>query len=177
MTVQGRQDAVNTPREPDERTPAGDAVSELAVHVFRLNGLLTAAGDAMAEPVGQTTARWRVLAAIDDRTLTVAQVARAWSLARQSVQRVADLLVDEGLAAYEDNPSHRRAKLLRITPAGTSALETIRHAQRIWADQLGEEVGEEPLRVVNARLRAVIEVLERHVSEPSEAGSASDEEH
>ena len=75
----------------------------------------------------------------------MAQIARAWWLARQSVQRVADLLVDDGLAAYEDNPNHRRAKLLGITPAGTTALKTIRHAQRVWADQLGEEVSEEIL--------------------------------
>jgi DNA-binding MarR family transcriptional regulator len=151
-------------------------VSELAVHVFRLNGLLTVAGDAMAEPAGQTTARWRVLAVIDDEPATVAQVARAWRLARQSVQRVADLLVDDGLATYEDNPNHRRAKLLRITPAGTTALKTIRRAQKVWADQLGEEVGEDELRAVNERLRAVIELLEQQVSESSEAGSASVEE-
>jgi DNA-binding MarR family transcriptional regulator len=147
-------------------------MSELAVHVFRLNGLLTAAGDAMAEPAGQTTARWRVLAAIEDRPLTVAQIARAWRLARQSVQRVADLLVADGLATYEDNPNHRRAKLLRITPEGTAAMETIRLAQEVWADRLGEEVGEEDLRAVNERLRAVIEVLERQASEPSESASA-----
>jgi DNA-binding MarR family transcriptional regulator len=89
------------------------------VDVFRLNGLLIAVGDAMAEPSGQTTARWRVLAAIGDAPLTVAQIARAWWLTRQSVQRVADVLVKDGLAAYEANPSHRRAKLLRITPAGS----------------------------------------------------------
>lgn len=172
MTLQGRQDAVNTSGRSGDRTPAGDAVSELAVHVFRLNGLLTAAGDAMAGPAGQTTARWRVLAAIEDQPLTVAQVARAWRLARQSVQRVADLLVDDGLATYQENPNHRRAKLLRILPAGTTALETIRHAQRVWADQLGEVVGEADLRAANERLRAVIEVLERQVLEPSEAGDA-----
>jgi len=71
------------------------------VDVFRLNGLLIAVGDAMAEPSGQTTARWRVLAAIGDAPLTVAQIARAWWLTRQSVQRVADVLVKDGLAEYE----------------------------------------------------------------------------
>ena len=94
--------------------------------VFRLNGLLIAVGDAMAEPSGQTSARWRVLAAIDEAPLSVAQIARAWWLTRQSVQRVADVLVKDGLAAYEANPSHRRAKLLRITPGGLSALREIR---------------------------------------------------
>src|SRR3954447_985358 len=129
-----RQDTVKseTPREGG-RTAAGDAMSELVVHVFRLDGLLTAAGDAMAAPAGQTSARWRVLAAIEDAPLTVPQVARAWWLSRQSVQRVANELADEGLAAYEDNPGHRRSKLLRITPTGASALRAIREAQRAWA--------------------------------------------
>jgi hypothetical protein len=55
-------------------------------------------------------------------------------------------------------------------------LKTIRRAQKVWADQLGEEVGEDELRAVNERLRAVIELLEQQVSESSEAGSASVEE-
>jgi DNA-binding MarR family transcriptional regulator len=160
-----RQDAVNRSEGQDvRRTPAGDAMSELVVHVFRLNGLLTAAGDGMAEPSGQTTARWRVLAAIENEPMTVAQIARAWWLARQSVQRVADLLVEDGLAVYEDNPSHRRAKLVRITRSGTTTLRTIRRAQTSWADQLGAEIGEEDLRTIDERLPTVIEALERRSS-------------
>ena len=136
-------------------------MSELVVHVFRLNGLLTAAGDAMAEPTGQSTARWRVLAAIDHGPMTVAQIARAWWLARQSVQRVADLLVDDGLAVYEDNPHHRRAKLVKITPKGAKVLRIVREAQRTWADELGAEIGEDTLRAINERMPAVIEALDR----------------
>src|SRR5438093_1028755 len=166
-TVPNRQDAVNARDHGVGRTPAGDALSELVVQVFRLNGLLTAAGDEMAEPVGQTTARWRVLAAIEDEPMTVAQIARAWWLTRQSVQRVADLLVDDGLAGYEDNPNHRRAKLVRITTPGMGALRTIRLAQKGWADELGEDVGEEDLRSINERLPAVIAALERRSSRGS----------
>ncbi len=54
-------------------------------------GLLTAAGDVLARPAGQTSARWQVLAAVEDAPATVADVARALGLARQSVQREADL--------------------------------------------------------------------------------------
>jgi DNA-binding MarR family transcriptional regulator len=136
-------------------------VSELVVHVFRLNGLLTAAGDAMAAPAGQTSARWRVLAAIEDAPLTVPQVARAWWLSRQSVQRVADVLVEEGLAAYEDNPGHRRSKLLRITARGLSTLSTIREAQRVWADDVGRELGEADLRAANLILARMVASLAR----------------
>jgi DNA-binding MarR family transcriptional regulator len=66
--------------------------------------LLAAAGDALARPAGHTSARWRVLAAVEDGTSTVSQIARLWGLARQSAQRVADALVREGWAAYEKNP-------------------------------------------------------------------------
>jgi DNA-binding MarR family transcriptional regulator len=156
-TVPKRQHPVN--RRRPARSPAGDAVSELVVHVFRLNGLLLALGDQMAEPSGQTSARWRVLAAIDDAPLTVAQVARAWWLARQSVQRIADVLVEDGLAAYEPNPSHRRAQLLRITPAGRAALREIRGRQVAWAEDLGGRVGGADLQAANATLARVLEAL------------------
>lgn len=143
------------------RTDAGAAFSDLVVRVFRLDGLLTAAGDALAEPTGQTTARWRVLAAIEREAMSVSAVAHAWSLARQSVQRVADLLEEEGLVAYEDNPAHRRAKLMRLTPKGRAALRRIQAAQRAWANDLGAAVGEDELRTASRTLERVIERLER----------------
>jgi DNA-binding MarR family transcriptional regulator len=145
-SVTRRQYPVKPDSDSPTRTPAGDALSEVVVLVFRLNGLLAAAGDALAEPAGQTTARWRVLAAIEDAPLTVSQIARLWGLARQSVQRVADVLAQDGLAAYEKNPGHRRAQLLRLTPRGRSALHTIQAAQRAWADTLGAQIGEADLR-------------------------------
>ena len=148
-----RQDAVKSAGD------AGDALSELVAHVFRLNGLLTSAGDAMAAPAGQTGARWRVLAAIDRAPLTVPQIARAWWLSRQSVQRIADVLVEEGFAVYEENPGHRRSKLLRITSEGSSALRDIRRAQRRWADDVGGEIGESDLRTANAILAQMVEAL------------------
>src|SRR4051795_617434 len=116
---------------------SGDALRALLVQVFRLNGMLTAAGDALAAPAGQTSARWRVLAAVEETPMTVAQIARAWSLARQSVQRVADLLERDGLVAYEPNPAHRRASLLRLTPDGREALRRIQAAQQAWAAAVG----------------------------------------
>jgi DNA-binding MarR family transcriptional regulator len=129
------------------------------VHVFRLDGMLKAAGDALAQPAGQTSARGRVLAALDHGPMTVAQIARAWWLTRQSVQRVADLLARDGLVTYEENPAHRRAQLVRLTPRGRSALERIRSAQREWANALGEGIGEKDLRAANRILARVLKAL------------------
>ena len=141
------------------RTSAGDALSGIVIQIFQLNGLLTAIGDAMAKPAGQSTARWQVLAAIERDPATVAQIARALRLTRQSVQRVADILAREGLAAYEDNPGHRRAKLLRLTPSGQRALEIIQKAQRGWADEVGAAVGEKDLREASAVLDRLMRTL------------------
>ena len=154
---------------PGSRTPAGDAVSDLVVHVFRLNVLLASSGDSLAQPAGQTGARWRVLATIEDGPSTIAQIARDWGLARQSVQRVADVLVDERYCRYEENPEHRRAQLLRITPRGRRALHTIKAAQRAWADAVGAEIGAADLRTANAVLARAIRAVatQRPVGETS----------
>lgn len=163
-----RQNAVNSSSRPPSRTLAGNAFSELVVNVFQLNGLLAASGDALAKPAGQTTARWRVLAAVEDTPSTVSRIARAWGLARQSVQRVADALVREGWAVYEENPGHRRAQLVGITPQGRRALLKIQAAQRSWANALGAEIGESDLRTASSILTRVVQALrdERRVQDP-----------
>jgi len=164
-----RQHAVNTKSHPPARSPAGDAFSALAFRILRLGGLLTAAGDTLARPAGQTSARWQVLAAIEHAPCTVAQIARALGLARQSVQRVADLLSEEGLTAYDDNPDHQRAKLLRLAPRGQAALREIQAAQRTWADELGAEIGAAPLRRAAVVLDGVAAALAKR-AEPLSSG-------
>jgi len=142
-----------------ERSELGDAFSELVVRVFRLEGMLSAAGDALAEPVGQSSARWRVLAAVEAEPRSVAQIARAWNLARQSVQRVADVLERDGLVVYEDNPAHRRAKLVRLTIEGRRALRRIQTAQRAWANAAGDQIGRTTLDDANTALEHLIDCL------------------
>jgi len=157
-TVPTRQHAVKQEKaaRASLRSPAGDALSRLVVQVFQLSGLFSALGDAMARPAGQTSARWQVLAAIEQAPRSVADIARALRLMRQSVQRIADLLAGEGLAAYEDNPAHQRAKLLRLRPKGRAALARIQAAQRDWANALGAAVGASDLRAASAVLETVL---------------------
>ncbi len=157
-----RQDAVNR----DDagvvgRTAAGDAFSDLVVRIFRLNGMLAAAGDALARPAGQSSARWQVLAMLEDGEHTVADTARTLGLARQSVQRVADLLEADGLLRYVDNPRHRRARLIRLTDQGRAVLRQIQALQRPWADRLGAGAGEARLRRLNADLDRVLAAVQR----------------
>jgi DNA-binding MarR family transcriptional regulator len=158
-TVSGRQHAVNALPAPPSRTPAGDALTNLIVQAIQLMRLFSVAGEALAKPAGQTLARWLVLETIDPAPATVAQIARAMHLTRQSVQRLADVLVRDGFAVYEDNPAHRRAKLLRPTPAGGAALRAIQAAQVAWSDRLGAELGVAELQQLSERLDRVLQAL------------------
>lgn len=142
------------------RTPAGIAFTQLVIQIFRLNGLLLEAGDRLSAPVGQTSARWQVMGCIDREPRSVAEIARLMGLARQSVQRVADRLVEDGVARYEDNPAHKRAKLLRLTERGQKALNFIERAQHEWANRLGEAIGVGELERANAVLERLRQLLE-----------------
>ncbi|GAA0221332.1 MarR family winged helix-turn-helix transcriptional regulator [Cryptosporangium japonicum] len=131
-----------------ERSAAGNALTDAVLPVFELNGELLAAARDISEPAGLTPAWWQVLGATLDEPLTVSDIARrvGLGLARQSVQRTADLLVAKGWAAYGTNPHHRRAKLLSPTDAGRATLLLLRDTQHAWADAVGAEVGAEELR-------------------------------
>jgi len=141
------------------RTSAGDALTELVLPVFELNGEFLAAAEMLTRPVGLTPAWWQVLGATLDEPLPVAEIARrvGLGLARQSVQRVADLLVEQGWAVYRDNPAHRRAKLVDPTSEGRKVLGRLAAAQHAWADAVGAGVGEGELRHALTVVRQVID--------------------
>jgi DNA-binding MarR family transcriptional regulator len=145
------------------RTPAGDAFTDLVLEIFRLNGRLLATGDRMTRPVGQTSARWQVLGAIDQQALTVAGIARAMGLARQSVQRTVDLLESEGLVESVDNPAHRRAKLIQLTPRGRTLLAAISRRQVQWANRLGALLGSKEIQRALSVVRRLREELEKEL--------------
>ena len=58
------------------RTAAGDALTELVLPAFELNGEFLAAAETMTRPVGLTPAWWQVLGATLDEPFPVAEIAR-----------------------------------------------------------------------------------------------------
>lgn len=116
-----------------------ELLSALAKTAFRLNGQFLAIGEELARPAGLTAAWWLVLSTVLDRPLTVAEVAREIGVTRQSVQRIADVLVDRGLAEHRPNPAHRRANLLTPTPAGRAAIRRIVPQHAVFTRRLAAE--------------------------------------
>jgi DNA-binding MarR family transcriptional regulator len=127
--------------------------------VFRLNGLLLEAADTIAKPSGITSARWQVLGAVLAEPLGVADVARLMGLARQSVQRLADLLVLEGFATYRDNPAHRRAKLLAITSKGKRVIASLSTRHNAWTEFIGGKIALKDIERANTVLDRLVDVL------------------
>lgn len=136
-------------------------LADAALTSFRLNGQLLALAEELARPAGLTAARWQVLGALLGEPRTVSEIAREMGLTRQSVQRVADLVVAEGLASYADNPAHRRAKLVTLSVAGRDAIARIDPQHATAAAELVREVGAPRLREVLAGMHDLSVALDR----------------
>jgi DNA-binding MarR family transcriptional regulator len=122
-------------------TKAGKAFTELILEIFQFNGRLLGAGDRLAKSLGLTSSRWQVLGAIEKQPLSVAQIARNMGLARQNVQRLADVLQEEGFVAYTPNPDHQRAKLACLSDKGQRAMKQLARRQALWANRIASSTG------------------------------------
>jgi DNA-binding MarR family transcriptional regulator len=83
-------------------------------------------------------------------------------LTRQSVQRLANLLVDEGFTTWEPNPRHHRAKLLRPTDSAHAAIRRIATRQHPWSSAIGDAVGAVRIRSAAATLEQLLDAISTH---------------
>ncbi len=120
-----------------ERT-SGELMTQVILAIFRTNGALLAAGDELTAPESLTAARWQVLGALalEERPLTVPQIARRMGLARQSVHVTVGRLIEDGLLELVPNVDHRRSQLVILTAAGWRAYRAIDRRQAAWVDEL-----------------------------------------
>lgn len=134
-----------------------DAITELVLETFRLNGRLLASGDALIADLGLTSARWQVIgaAAISPVPLPVAHIARNMGLTRQAVQRLADDMERDGLVRFGPNPHHQRAKLVLLTRKGKAAFAAAMKRQGPWARALAAGLSLRDIKLAAATLRAI----------------------
>jgi DNA-binding MarR family transcriptional regulator len=139
-----------------------DAITDLVLETFRLNGRLLISGDALVADLGLTSARWQVIGAIalSPVPLSVAQIARNMGLTRQAVQRLANEMAADGLMRFAPNPHHQRAKLVVLTAAGKSAFTAAMKRQSAWATDLGAGLDPRKIVAAAATLRSVRRRLE-----------------
>src|SRR6516164_6285160 len=149
-----------------------DAMTELVLETFRLNGCLLVAGDVLVEDIGLTSARWQVLGAIalSAVPLPVAHIARNMGLTRQAVQRLANEMQRDGLVRFGPNPHHQRARLVMLTARGRTAYDAAMTRQGPRANRLASGLSVRQIGAAIAMLRAIRERLE----DPSEREDDND---
>ena len=147
-------------------TPEQELFSTAAITSFQLNGQFLAIAEELAGPAGLTAAWWQVIGAVLREPLPVSGIARAMGITRQSVQRVADLLVGKGLAEYRPNPAHRRAKLVAVTEAGRDAIKIINPQHAILAKRLADELGPEQFALTARVLTRLSTALDAITDQP-----------
>lgn len=151
-------------------TTTARALSALFLDIFRANARLVSAGDQLVAPLGLTSARWQVLGAVAMTALPqpVAHIARDLGTARQGVQRLVNELLESGFVQLQDNPHHRRAKLVCLTGQGRDAFRAIHELQAPWVDTLAEGMDAGEIAVAAHILQTLRTRLEQAISEPAD---------
>ena len=133
---------------------------DLVLSLFRLNSLLIAEGDAMTEKLGLTHARWKVIGAIalSSSGLAVPGIARVLGQSRQAVQRITDVMVEDGLLIYVPNPKHKRSLLVTLSEEGKHIYNMLRDVQDPWAIEITEDI---PIEELESGLRLVRRLIKK----------------
>jgi len=151
-------------------SPGGEALTDLVLAVFRLNGRLLAAGDRLVADLGLTSARWQVLGAIalSPSLQPVAWLARNMGLNRQGVQRIVNEMREDGLVELRPNPHHRRAHLVALTKRGEDAFASASRLQAPWANALAKGISAEELAKTRRLLATLCERLDQELGKSRE---------
>jgi DNA-binding MarR family transcriptional regulator len=140
-------------------TKTQSAIPIIVADIYELAGRLRECGEAIAATAGQTQARWQVLSAASGAPQTVPQIARVLGVTRQNVQRIADLLVAEGSAHYQDNPDHRGSPHLVLTRRGRAAFEQLMKAADGFHARLARKLSPSEIVSLQRGLRRLLEAM------------------
>jgi len=131
-------------------------IREILFTFFRLN----ATGERLFAKIGQTPGKISLMRSLlEQGPQSVAQIARARPVARQAVQRMADELVEHALIEFVENPTHRRAKLARLTPNGRKLIEEAISAELKWAGRLTRNFSKREVEIARQVIRRLTEIL------------------
>ena len=143
-----------------EDSPNRASLNELLGECFRLNRGLLEASQQLTEGTGITGAQWGVLTSLsqggDPRT--VAETARQMGLARQSVQRVTDILAENGLVKYLPSADDKRAKLVQVSTAGQALIRQLEKQQQSWINGIAPDCSAEE---INAAFQLMKKIRQR----------------
>jgi len=144
-------------------TQKGPVFTEITLEVFKLGGLLVSEGDQMGSEYGVSSARWKILGALSlaGEPQTVPQIARSMGLTRQAVQRLVDAMHDDELLLFQDNPDHKRAKLISLTELGQRVYLKLDEKQSEWARKCSTAITMAELETTLSVLKRISDSIDR----------------
>ena len=94
--------------------------------------------------------------ALSNNGLTVPGIARVLGQSRQAVQRITDVMVEDGVLEYHKNLKHKRSVLVMLSERGKEVYNTLREVQDPWAIDATEDIPVEELETALRLLRRLI---------------------
>ncbi len=123
-----------------QRTQAGQAIEDLIIEIVATFFLLRAEGMQIGVVSSSGEGYWSVLRLLKvNGPQTVPQLARYRYVPRQSVQKLANEMLNDGVIEFLNNPAHKRSKLLRLTPKGEAVFAEMSDRIATLAETLAEQ--------------------------------------
>lgn len=132
-----------------KRSENEQMLTNIILDIFQLNGLLLQEGDKLTKDLKLTSARWKILGALSlaAEPMTVSNIAKTMGQTRQAVQRLVNEMVKDGFLYFEDNPNHKRSKILKLKPKGNEYYERLEERQIPWVNSLSRGVTLQELEI------------------------------
>ncbi len=109
-----------------KRTEAKAAMEELVIEIVTTFFLLRAEGMRIGVVSPSGEGYWSMLRILKmNGPQTVPQIARYRYVPRQSIQKLANQMLKDGVIELINNPAHKRSKLLRLTPKGEAVFQKL----------------------------------------------------
>jgi DNA-binding MarR family transcriptional regulator len=141
-------------------TASATLFRQLTRAVFAAHSSVLRHGDRANAPFGQSSARWRVMFNIAQGNGSVSEIARATDYSRQSIQRLADTLVAEGLASYTPDPRDRRKQIITLTAKGSTLLAAMEADFERWSKRLVKTLGKQNVTQTIEQLHELKRILD-----------------
>lgn len=125
-----------------KESQTGEIFTKVALEIFKIEGMLNSEGDKLTKEFGLTSSRWKIIGAVklSKEPLTVPQIGRTMGQSRQAVQRLVDIMTKDGLLQQVNNPNHKTAKYIELTPKAIKIYSKLDNKQILWANECSSEL-------------------------------------
>lgn len=130
-------------------------LTPLFVEIDAVRTLIRSRETQMARVLGLGRAASQLILASGSSGGTVPQLARKLALTRQSVQRVADALVESRLATYEPNSNHRRSPRLVLSSDGHERRRALERGRVDLVPDLSDDLEDDEVETAVQVLRTI----------------------